>query len=911
MPATETMDITTRISRIRDLTGSIQAGWLARPGLDHPKHLAWEAKCREELIKLKALVRHVQDPLPVPSLVLAFLVEHNRAFTAKERSYNYEALNPNNSYDKAGLFLRDDKYRFRHRETGWWSEFTDATDEVASKESSAGGKGKAPSRLRQDAPDKSKADAPAREDDVEAGKDDSDRGRRTRARTRAIEQGETSKAGGSSAAPAGRKAVGAPKPVPPNKPKAAILGNSTAAPPPLPSPSPAPGGDGAIWDPASQAIVDAWLLSPIKCKRCAASNLSCRVNLVHGVACNRCTNSNLGCSFASKKPDTGTNWTYDQRRWILVHWARSATTDSLHPSEVISKLKGDFVPPDWFLEGLQRARELTESPSGQKRRTQVPTSDVEDQTPTAQALPAPAKRKRATRSKTAAIQEDEDEDHKIDVDGDGSSGNMTNKLTTDDDSRPVKRARIETGASSVVPQTQRTWKQLRNVEHLLRDRSAMAEDPVGKLYITESARAATSEYAPNYDQFLLPESSIPPPLATSPPPLHSSPLFSAVSLDLSGPRLVNTINGNNAFFNAKLAAVWEALSRQQAAHDAVKEETRRELDALKTSLAGAIRDSGDVMRERDALRQETQQKTAEIDRLRRELFALQSRTVIGPPGSPGASTHDDLAGCQQVPPQDAVPQDAVPPALPSAFEGVAGRSQPENTAQDAVPHDTMESALLPFHSSPPAGAAVVLERSPVEERSGNSALPLSNRLSAGHVVQSLSIGCPVIAGSSTRVSAACPEEPLTDDRPKDAVEPTGNWPEDAFDLTDEPRKVAVGPTADQPEDAVEATAAVRDEGVAAAPTASGTSVVRRSALALGVAWSTERSSVPSSPCIPATAFSVALALSQYSSPSSSRDVSPELNGQELQEEGAVASADDESEVGVGETVFEDGEVFEG
>lgn len=122
MPPALQLDTKTRVARIRDVCDTLQSAWLARPSLDHPQRAVWEQGCRDELLNLKVLVRHVTDVTPVPPLCLAFLVEHNRAYTARERKYDYEALRPDNSYGDAGLFVRDKSYRFCAKETGWWTK---------------------------------------------------------------------------------------------------------------------------------------------------------------------------------------------------------------------------------------------------------------------------------------------------------------------------------------------------------------------------------------------------------------------------------------------------------------------------------------------------------------------------------------------------------------------------------------------------------------------------------------------------------------------------------------------------------------------------------------------------------------------------------------------------------------------
>ncbi len=175
---------------------------------------------------------------------------------------------------------------------------------------------------------------------------------------------------------------------------------------------------------------------------------------MHGVACNRCTNSSVGCSLAAKQPEGGPNWSYDQRRWILVHWARHAKDNTPYPSEVAPKFPVNFAPPGWFVEGLQAARgkdieapkkrgkraRADESPAGQTRRAvTAPATDSEDETPSIK-YSEQVKRRRVTRAKSAAIKKYVEEDSEAE------------KADESGDSRPIKRPRTDSRASSAVPQ---------------------------------------------------------------------------------------------------------------------------------------------------------------------------------------------------------------------------------------------------------------------------------------------------------------------------------------------------------------------------------------------------------------------------------------------------------------------------
>lgn len=209
------------------------------------------------------------------------------------------------------------------------------------------------------------------------------------------------------------------------------------------------------------------------------------MNLVHGVACYRCTNSSVGCSFVAKQPNAGPHWTYDQRRWILVQWARTATKKSPHPSETVGKFKADFAPPGWFLDGLQTARDCaqdrddddgpkkrarrtrTESPTGVKRRATASTSDPEEDSPAPRAVSTPAKRKRRSRGKRVAVKRTEEEEEEGDIlEGEESESDQDGEQDERADMRPTKRpgansravpradAWAHSRASSAVPQTQ-------------------------------------------------------------------------------------------------------------------------------------------------------------------------------------------------------------------------------------------------------------------------------------------------------------------------------------------------------------------------------------------------------------------------------------------------------------------------
>ena len=54
------IDVKTRVAEIQQVADSLQSGWLARPSLDNPRRSTWEAKCREELKKLKLELSDLQ-----------------------------------------------------------------------------------------------------------------------------------------------------------------------------------------------------------------------------------------------------------------------------------------------------------------------------------------------------------------------------------------------------------------------------------------------------------------------------------------------------------------------------------------------------------------------------------------------------------------------------------------------------------------------------------------------------------------------------------------------------------------------------------------------------------------------------------------------------------------------------------
>ncbi len=230
-----------------------------------------------------------------------------------------------------------------------------------------------------------------------------------------------------------------------------------------------------------------------------------------------------------------------------------------------------------------------------------------------------------------------------------------------------------------------TWKHLRNVEHILRDRADRSTAPKGKNIAPNtraSSEASTAQCAPDLDLMLLDRSAVipPPPAPPSSPP---RPWNSRIGPDLGSSHLVGATHGNHAGFDAPLAAVWAALGRQQAAHDAFRDETRRELEGLRGAMSVGALDSQNIARERDALRNETAEKTAEIERLRLQLRALESRlaseestrvlsrALEGPTASPSDDVQPQTSGSTvtaELPPLARLPLADGPPRVHEATD---------------------------------------------------------------------------------------------------------------------------------------------------------------------------------------------------------------------------------------------------
>ncbi len=262
-----------------------------------------------------------------------------------------------------------------------------------------------------------------------------------------------------------------------------------------------------------------------------------------------------------------------------------------------------------------------------------------------------------------------------------------------------------------------TWKHLRNVEHILRDRADRSAAPKGK-NIAPNTRASsedsTAQCAPDLDLMLLDTSAVipPPPAPPSSPPRSS---HSCIGPDLGSSHLVGATLGNHAGFDAPLAAVWAALGRQQAAHYAFRDETRRELEDLRGALSVGALDTQNIARERDALRIETAEKTEEIERLRLQLRALESRLASdestrvlsrgleGPTASPsddvqpqtsGSTVTAGLSPLARLPLADGPPRireamDASEATVPTASTPPHLSSPPTAQSHSAVPTESV------------------------------------------------------------------------------------------------------------------------------------------------------------------------------------------------------------------------------
>ncbi len=88
----------------------------------HPARSLWDAKFWSDVRALAASVKRLDgSEVLVPPFVLAFLVEHNAAFTL-QRPYDLAAMDPARAPRAIGNFRADASYRFEFVDGGWWSD---------------------------------------------------------------------------------------------------------------------------------------------------------------------------------------------------------------------------------------------------------------------------------------------------------------------------------------------------------------------------------------------------------------------------------------------------------------------------------------------------------------------------------------------------------------------------------------------------------------------------------------------------------------------------------------------------------------------------------------------------------------------------------------------------------------------
>lgn len=99
-----------------------QTAWAARPAPNHPAYSAWIEQYRADLTKLGTAMMSVHKAeMVVPPFLLSFLVEHNAAVT-NDRSYNFEAFDPQTAPPRVYQFKRDDQYNHVPVVGGWWDD---------------------------------------------------------------------------------------------------------------------------------------------------------------------------------------------------------------------------------------------------------------------------------------------------------------------------------------------------------------------------------------------------------------------------------------------------------------------------------------------------------------------------------------------------------------------------------------------------------------------------------------------------------------------------------------------------------------------------------------------------------------------------------------------------------------------
>ncbi|RDX39572.1 hypothetical protein OH76DRAFT_1491012, partial [Lentinus brumalis] len=110
------------LQSLYDRSARVQSAWSARPVAGHPARSLWDAKFWSDVRALAASVKRLDgSEVLVPPFVLAFLVEHNAAFTL-QRPYDLAAMDPARAPRAIGNFRADASYRFEFVDGGWWSD---------------------------------------------------------------------------------------------------------------------------------------------------------------------------------------------------------------------------------------------------------------------------------------------------------------------------------------------------------------------------------------------------------------------------------------------------------------------------------------------------------------------------------------------------------------------------------------------------------------------------------------------------------------------------------------------------------------------------------------------------------------------------------------------------------------------
>ncbi|RPD67654.1 hypothetical protein L226DRAFT_527722 [Lentinus tigrinus ALCF2SS1-7] len=394
-----------------------------------------------------------------------------------------------------------------------------------------------------------------------------------------------------------------------------------------------------IWDPKADGIVDAAVVPRFACRRCGQRGINCRINITHGVVCEGCAKSSLGCSFAAKQPRAGPKWTYNQRRWIFYEWARTATAKTPHPAEVDRRSTMSVTLPQAFADELRAAQ--SKGAVGQKqtrRNKREGSSGVKH----ARGTPGQGSTSSLTKRKRQASPEDHDgadgkeeeqeeqeqeqereREQEQDQDQEQEQQEQGKQQQEDISARrpAAKRRRTAAHAMGVVPQG--------NTE-LVHDQNVGGTTPGP--YAAGSS-ASEDVYTPDFEHDMLQAIPDHPDASASTSPMSSR--FSYIAPNAAGPHVITRINENHSYFNNNITTLWAALNRQQATHDAFKEEARKELAALTSSVATTSREAVAAMRERDAARQDLVSKDSKIARLRSQVLELEARLRVSQP--PAAS----------------------------------------------------------------------------------------------------------------------------------------------------------------------------------------------------------------------------------------------------------------------------------